>query len=259
MSDVIEYGVGHNSQAMILVGDDLTDMLAMENAEILSRRDELVEAESRMPEIVDTETAKKASDYIDFLNALNGNMQAAHDEAKKPYLAGGATVDEFFYRGIRDPIAGVLMRVKGMLKKYLDAKLAAERKARDEAERTARLEAERLAREAQEAASKLTSEAQLPAALQAEAVAEVAKVAAVEAAQLASAPSNELASVKGSVGRAKSLKTFWDFRDLNRAVLDLEALRPYLPVDGLEKALRAFVAAGGRKIGGADIFENTKL
>lgn len=260
MSDILERGViGHNSQNLVPVGEELAELLDLSHTPLIERRDQLVEAESRMPPVTDDETAAKASDYIDLLNALIAKAKEAHKEAKAPYFDSGKVVDEFFFRGITDPVGEVLKRAKQTVALYLVGKAAKERAAREEAERVAQAEATRLAREAAEAAQKLETEADLQQAIEAETAATEAQVIAVEATQAAGAKTSAMASVKGTVGRAKSLKTFWDFRNIDRQTIDLNALRPYLPVEGLEKAIRAYIAAGGRKIDGADIFENTRL
>ena len=44
---------------------------------------------------------------------------------------------------------------------------------------------------------------------------------------------------------------------LDRETIDLEALRPHLPTQALEQAVRSFIRAGGRKLEGVRIFENT--
>ena len=49
----------------------------------------------------------------------------------------------------------------------------------------------------------------------------------------------------------------WVFDEIDRASLDLEALRFHIPADGLEKAVRSFIKAGGRELRGTRIFETT--
>jgi flagellar biosynthesis GTPase FlhF len=249
-------GIGHNSLA---VGEDLIDRLQMDHTDLLERWDQLHASEARMPVIKDEESARKVSDYIDLINGLINRANAEHKKVKEPYLTGGRQVDEFFFRGVRDPATDLKKRVSMKLKAYMDERAAAERRAREEAERAAREEAERKAREAAEAAKSLQDESELEAAIAAEEEARQAEIAAAQARQAAAAKASELASVKGTLGRTKSLKTFWDFADLNRDAIDLNKLRPYLPMDGLEKAVRAYIAAGGRDLPGVRIFENTRL
>ena len=47
------------------------------------------------------------------------------------------------------------------------------------------------------------------------------------------------------------------FDEIDRASLDLEALRFHIPADGLEKAVRSLIKAGGRELRGTRIFETT--
>ena len=69
-----------------------------------------------------------------------------------------------------------------------------------------------------------------------------------------------MARTRGDVGALATLQTFWDFDPLtlNRAELDLEALRQHLPADAIDKAIRSFIRAGGRDLRGVHIFENQK-
>lgn len=61
---------------------------------------------------------------------------------------------------------------------------------------------------------------------------------------------------RGEYGSVTSSSRRWTFRDLDPAAIDLEVLRPFLSVEALEKALRAFIRGGGRTIKGAVIFES---
>ena len=56
------------------------------------------------------------------------------------------------------------------------------------------------------------------------------------------------------MGGVATLVTRWAFEVENRAKLNLEPLRPYLSLEEIEKAGRAFVRAGGRTLSGARIF-----
>jgi hypothetical protein len=78
------------------------------------------------------------------------------------------------------------------------------------------------------------------------------------AARAAVVTAAELSRSRGDYGSVASLRTYWDFADLERAALDLETLRSHLPQDALEKAVRSYVKAGGRELRGVRIFENTQ-
>ena len=59
------------------------------------------------------------------------------------------------------------------------------------------------------------------------------------------------------MGSVSSLRTFWDFADLDPDMLDLEALRHHFPAEAREKAVRSFIKAGGRELRGVTIYEST--
>lgn len=183
------------------------------------------------------------------------------------------------------------------------ARLAREKAAEEERKRiAAEMEAARLRDEAAEArrkqeaaeAASLQSESDLAAALEREArrkrddeaaeaariagekaAAEAARIAAdeaeraeksaAEAAKAAAAKPAELGRSRGGYGGMTTLKQFYDFKDVDRANIDLEALRWNLSDDSINKAIRAWIDANkeavkaGRQLAGVTIFENTRL
>lgn len=249
---------GHNLPP--LDADPLRDRLAEENAALLARRDELLAAIERSPEIVeDDETAGKMGDFSQkqiagWLKDWEGRRVAE----KEPFLSAGRTVDGFFHKEA-DPLAKGKQKIDARRKKYLDAKAEAERRARIEAERIAREAAEKAAREAAEAERKARDERDLAAALAAEEAAKKAAAEAEKARAAAAAKPAELSRVRGEYGSVSSLKQFWAYRNLDRGALDLNALREHLPADALDKAIKSFIRAGGRKLAGCEIFEDTRL
>ena len=86
---------------------------------------------------------------------------------------------------------------------------------------------------------------------------ETASADLVKAAQAAAVKPAELSRTRGDYGAVSSLRTQWVFDEIDRASLDLEALRFHIPADGLEKAVRSFIKAGGRELRGTRIFETT--
>lgn len=72
----------------------------------------------------------------------------------------------------------------------------------------------------------------------------------------------DLSRARGARGGVSSLTTFWDMRDLDRATIDLEALRDHISFDALEKAVRSYKDAnkerleGGHQIRGVVFFKN---
>lgn len=65
--------------------------------------------------------------------------------------------------------------------------------------------------------------------------------------------------VRGDQGSLSTTRIDWDGHLVNRAELDLEALRPYFREDDINFAIKQFVKAGHRELKGACIFEDTKL
>jgi Skp family chaperone for outer membrane proteins len=161
---------------------------------------------------------------------------------------------------------------------------------RQSAEAEARRKAEealRLTHAAQQAADSVATEEDLAVAIAAEEVAKAASAAAAQpvdsapgvktadelarqaegdlalAQKRVAAKPAEFSRARGDLGAVASLRTFWDFKDLDRTALDLEALRTHLPLDALEKAVRSYIRANfapghpGVQIAGVAIYENT--
>ena len=110
----------------------------------------------------------------------------------------------------------------------------------------------------------METEADLQEAVIAETHAQQATVNAEVARQAVQAKPAELSRTRGDYGAVASLRTFWDFRHLDRATLDLEALRPHLSQEALEKAVRAYIKANfasdhtGQQIKGVEIYQNNR-
>lgn len=246
----------NNPPADLLVGDALREKLRDENYELIERRDQLLDAATRMPPITDDDVAGKVSDYVKQLTALVKASETQRTGAKEPYLEGGRNVDGFF-KAITDPVEKVKNDTQRKLTVYLREKEEAERRARMEQERLAREAAEKAAKEAAQKAKDAVDAAALDGAIEAEKAAEVAAADLAKAQQAAEVKPAELSRTRGEYGSMSSLRTEWVFDDISRADLDLEALRPYLPTDGIEKAIRAFIRAGGRELAGVRIHERT--
>ena len=246
----------NNPPADLLVGEPLRERLEDENRDIIERCDELLEAATRVPPINDDDTAAKVGDYIKQLTALAKTAETRRTSAKEPYLEGGRNIDGFF-KAITDPVSKTKDGVQKKLTIYLREKEEQARRARLEEERKAREAAEAARREAEERARAAASAAQLDAAIEAERAAETAAADLAKATAAAEVKPAELSRTRGEYGSVSSLRTEWVFDNLDRAQLDLEALRPYLPSDALEKAVRAFIRAGGRELRGVEIYETT--
>lgn len=239
-------GIGDNSGAV----DEATRIredLAEKHAVLAARRDQLIEAEGRVPEIGDDDQAGKVSDLVRLITAATQAAESARKTEKEPHMAAARAVDGFF-RDIAEPLDALKTRVSRRLTAYLTAKAERERRAREDEARRLREEAERQAT----AAAQVEAAAPAAAAIVMEqAIATEAQAA--EAARAAQAKPAELSRTRGDVGSVASLRVRWVGEVTDRATLDLEALRPYLPIAALQTALNWAIKAGVREIRGATI------
>lgn len=244
--------------------DPLHDRLLEAHGALVESASRLIrDFTTRVPEIItDDDENEKASDYVKELTGCMKTMEAARVSEKEPFLKAGRTVDGFFRKA-----ADMLERVKKTVAKtktvYERKKAVEERLVREEAERQARADAERARQEA-EATEKAAMEAQqgseeaLNRAIEAERRAEQAEKDVVQIARDANAKAADLSRSRSAKGSVSSLRTFWEYKDLDIARVDLEPLRYHLPSGAIEKAVRSFVNAGGKELAGVEIFENTE-
>jgi len=236
----------------------IRDRLTEDYGTLEKRKTELLEAMERMPTSIEDEaTAGKVSDFIMQLSAAAKNADKCRVDEKEAYLSGGRTVDGYF-KAISGPLIDAKKEVEGVLTIYQRAKAAEERRAREEQERIAREEQARADKEAQDKIDALNEEGGMEAAIKAEEVAKQAAADAEEATRAADVKAADLSRTRSDSGTVSSLRTYWDFSDLDRDSIDIEILRHHLPADALEKAVRSFIKAGGRELKGVKIFENTK-
>lgn len=243
--------IGHNNppSQVELIQQGLLDR----HAKLITRKDDLLAAFERTPEtIADEETAKKIGDFIDQFTAACKVADSTREAEKEPYLSGCRAVDGWF-KAITEPMTRTKATLNARLKVFLDRKAAAER------ERLKQLELEKL-REA-EAARRKEAEAAEAAALAAETndvkladqavatavvaadTAKVAEAQAIAAGAAADAKPAEHSRIRGDLGSVKSLKLVWKHRDLDKDIVDLEKLRPFLKTEHLDMAIRAYIAA----------------
>lgn len=248
MDDISNPGLGHNSGAI----DDATrirENLAEKHAALAARRDQLLKAEGRVPEISDDDQAGKVGDLVRLITAAVQAAELARKAEKEPHMAAARSVDGFF-GSISEPLADLKTRVGRRLTAYLTAKAERERRAREDEARRLREEAEK------QAAAAAQVEAAAPAAaaiVMEQAIATEAQ--AVQAARAATAKPAELSRTRGDVGSVASLKTRWIGEVSDRAALDVSALAPYIPAAALQTALNGAIKAGVREVRGCRIFQ----
>jgi len=128
--------------------------------------------------------------------------------------------------------------------KALDEQVTALRKIEREAEERRKVE-EKAAREANKEVKLNVGEA------------ERSQNMAARLEKKADANQAELSRTRGDLGSVSSLRTDWVHDEVNRATIDLEALRPHLPAEAIDQAIRSFIRAGGRELRGTRIYEQT--
>lgn len=228
--------------------------LADRHAKALERAQTLIEAVERIPETCeDDTTAGKISDTMKMIAESYKTLEAQRVNEKEPYLKLGRSVDGFFKVTLDR-----LTQAKAKAQKPLDMFLR--RKA--EEERQARLaEAARLRQEAEAKAAQAAAEEQARMKAQAETTFVDARVTEQKAEAMqksAEAKPAEMAQTRSSTGSLATLRTRWVGELVDVAHLDLEALRTHINPDALQKAVNSFVAAGGRNLRGASIYEKTE-
>lgn len=255
MSDLALATIGDNNPP-----DDITilrERLEEEAAPLISRRDELLASVARAPaEIQDDLTCGKVADLVKLITACHKAADTQRTKRKEPFLESGRAVDGF-YKRITEPLEQAKRGVEQRLTSYQRRKAEEERRRREEEARLAEQEAERQRQEAAEREASLSTDADLDAAITADELARQATVDAEKARQAVAAKPAELSRARGDYGALASLRTEWSGEIVSREDLDLNVLRQHIAIDALEKALRAFIRAGGRELKGAKIYERS--
>ena len=243
---------GHNNPPSEM--ELLPERLLNKNAIILIHADDLVQASFRIPaRIDDKETAGKAGDYIKQLTGCIKKLEAERVSEKEPFLSMGRAVDGFF-KVYTESLSAAKARAEKPLSDYL-------RRVADEERRARQAEADRLRKEAEEqaAAAQVFESAKMqPIADKAMDEAVNTEMRAANMAKAAEAKPAHLAQSRGASGSLSSLRTRWVGEIIDRDALDLEKLRQHIPLEALQKAVNSLVAAGGRELAGATIYEKSE-
>lgn len=245
-------GIGHN-----LPPNDsvlLQEALQEKTFALRSRHDELLAAVERIPaECADDETAGKIGDMIKMITACHKSFETQRVGEKEPYLTLGRTVDGF-YKKFTEGLEGAKKRATKPLDAYLQKKAEEKRAAEREAARLQRIEADRLAREAEELAQANMTQASDATLKEAVKMDEQA----TKSDKLADARPAELARTRGDYGSLATLRTTWVGEIVEKSAVDLEALRPFISEDVLQKLINAAVRAGFRELRGVKIYEKSE-
>lgn len=276
--------VGTNFPPPEDVAEVLKQSLDIAAHDLLIRRDQLMASFGRAPTVIEDETiAGKTSDLIRQIQTCAKHAEAMREDQKAPHLAAERAVDAYFHNNFTtkgdksntSPLDSMRAQLEKRLTTYQLKKADEERKRREE---EARIQAEAAAKAKAEADAALEAatappsdvealilggsapqtEVSVEQAQTAIATAEAAQKAAIEAQRSAdNATMADLSRTRAEQGAVSSLRSEWTFNEvsLDRGGLDLEALREHLPLDGLHKAIRSFIKAGGRELRGVEIYE----
>lgn len=253
---------GNNPPELIADAAGLNAKLPVDYAQSLQETSKaLADANRDIPKIVenDTQMAVVTRTVVE-LRRLIQTIDSHRVKEKAPYLAAERAVDTFF-KGMTDRLetAKTVIEKRGNI--YNQQKAAAERAER---ERQAREATERLRQEQEEAARIAREKAEAEAAaararnpdrkeelreavgaiedklIDQSAQVQVAATIAQEAAQAASEKTAELVRTRFDGGYMATGRQVGYVEITDYDLLPLDKLRPYIPRDALEKAVKAF-------------------
>lgn len=249
------HGIGHNQGPEFLpIGKELEDRLKTAHKKPMRRAADLLKA----PEISKVENVtqlKAATERVRQYQATLTELDGQRKAEKEPYRLGGAQVDGFFNEvaeeiqllkmGTERLMNGFNDRVRLAERKKRLADLAAAQLAQAETARLARVAKEKADKAAEKARGKITIAKAADKAAEAEIAldaVEEAKADVTRAERAVAAPAADLTRQR-SPNAIQSQQEFVDFRDLDRAKIDLELLRSHIGIDHLAQAVRSYIAA----------------
>lgn len=239
---------GHNSKNMTI-----TEKLAHEFEDLVARVKKFsASAEELETTIESDDEQNRQAEIAREAARLSRHIENYRMSAKEPFLEGGRQVDAFFH-ALKKKVDDEKGEIEVRASEYLRAKAREERRRREEQERLAREEAEaklKAAAEAEAANRKARANTALEEAID-------AQNAAIVASRAANASNADLARTKSDSGVTSTLRTRWEFEISELDKVPLEKLRPYFTRSEIEKAIRAYVAKGGRDLPGTRIFEQS--
>lgn len=237
--------------------DDLKARLEASYEDLAERVERLAAAANDLPRTVETDAdVGKIGDHVKLVAAAAKDAEAMRVAEKEPHLKAGREVDGFF-KAFSERLNRMKTILENRVGDYLREKARREREERLEQARREREEAERRAREAAEAeaaARPVEADRRLDQAAEAE-------NRAVMTERSAAKPAADLARTRSDTGGSLStLATVYEFEIVDVEKIDLEAIRPFIAKDSLEKAVRAFVKVhkDSRTIRGVRIWKDEK-
>ncbi|WP_158809627.1 hypothetical protein [Beijerinckia sp. L45] len=230
------------------------ERLAMTYAELLADAEKIEDRAASLP-------AKVANDIdlgrygpvVKDARALAKKLEGKRTEENEPHLTAQREHNAFF-AVFTERLTRIAKDLEGRATVYNDAKAAEARRILADQARKAREEEDRQRQIAQEAAEKDRQ----GAVLRHEDRADEAASRAVRLEAAANVKTAELTRVRSDSGVVATSRTSWKGEVVDIGKIDLEKLRPYLPLDALQKALNAAVRMGLRDCPGTSIFQDSK-
>lgn len=253
--------IGNNSRPALVT----TDLLTKDHKAAVDAIDGFEKQAAELPNVIeDDEDVGLVVALVKKLNASSKRLEELREADKGPFLDAVRVIDGFFGTkpsGRAVPAEGTLQRrvydlrttLEERVTRYQVKKAAAERAAREAEERRLREEAQRKQQEAIAAAQAASAGQNTPDVAEKMAQATEAAKAADNAALATQAKPAEMAKTTTEDGTA-ALREEWTHKVENFAQIDLEKLRPHFGPADIDKAIRAFVKAGGRELAGVKIY-----
>lgn len=219
-----------------------------------------LEATETPPVLEDDDDLALITKAINDLRGFERKCNGIREDEKRPVIDAGNVIQSFFKVGLQDRALARAALLDKVGTAYLRKKAEREKAAREAAAKAAQEAAEKARLEAEAARARTEQQPGIPAvveAIKADATATALSALADRHEREASAPTTSMAHTRTAGGSA-GLQVDWTFEDIDLNVIDLEALRPFLSQADIEKALRAFIKSGRRKIVGATIVESSK-
>jgi len=243
----------------------ILDRLTMDYAAVAATVSEHQAAALDMPLVVLTKSGHDAvADLIAKMRGTYKTIEASRVSEKDPYLKSERAVDGYF-DPLKDRLKTTADDLTERVQAYLRAKAAEERARREaEAAEERRKEEAALAEQmrrlaaAEEARRRDYKELHESRAAEAAATATDAGTRAAELEASAEVKPAELARTRSDKGTLSTLKSEWTHQTEDIAAVPLDVLRPYIPTETIEKAIRAYVKVGGRQLTGVRIFQTEK-
>lgn len=245
------------NESVDMLLENLDTRLNTETAALITRRDQLILAGGRMPQITDDAIYDKVSDFKEQLSKYLTSATEWKDTAKGPVLKLDRSIMAQ-HKNLSTMVSDLKTTVEAMQTAWLKAKADKELAERREAERLAQEEAQKALQAAQEAAQKAEDDQGLSQAIAAEEAAQEALKAAADAQTAANVKLTDLTRTTSQHGVTTSLRKKWVHKAVDVDKVDLEMLRPYLTADDLAKAIKKAIAAGRTEIKGVVIEEEYK-